>query len=83
MIGTAPDKVAVMGFVLDYVHPHDAGTVLDHEGVAVRAGHHCAQPVMEHFGVAATIRASIGAYSTRADIDALVAGLAKVRELFG
>ena len=83
MIGTAPDKVAVMGFVLDYVHPHDAGTVLDHEGVAVRAGHHCAQPVMEHFGVAATIRASIGAYSTRADIDALVSGLAKVREMFG
>ncbi len=82
LVGTAPDKVAVLSFVLDYAHPHDVGTVLDREGVAVRTGHHCAQPVMEHFDVAATVRASLGAYSTRADIDALVAGLGKVREMF-
>ncbi len=81
-IGTAPDKTAVISFVLDYAHPHDIGTVLDQEGVAVRAGHHCAQPVMAHFDVPATIRASFGAYSRRADIDALVTALGTVEELF-
>ena len=83
IIGTAPDKAAVISFVLDYAHPHDIGTVLDQNGVAVRTGHHCAQPVMDHFDVAATVRASFGAYSSRDDIDALVAALDQVRELFG
>jgi cysteine desulfurase/selenocysteine lyase len=82
LIGTAPEKAAVISFVLDYAHPHDVGTVLDREGVAIRAGHHCAQPVMEHFDVPATIRASFGAYSRREDIDALVAALGTVEELF-
>ena len=81
-IGTAPDKTAVISFVLDYAHPHDIGTVLDQEGVAVRAGHHCAQPVMDHFDVPATVRASFAAYSRRADIDALVTALGTVEELF-
>ncbi|MDX1483083.1 MAG: cysteine desulfurase [Alphaproteobacteria bacterium] len=83
LIGTAADKAAVVSFVLDYAHPHDIGTVLDQQGVAVRTGHHCAQPVMDHFDVAATVRASFGAYSNRDDIDALVAALGEVRELFG
>jgi cysteine desulfurase/selenocysteine lyase len=83
LIGTAPEKAAVMSFVLDYAHPHDIGTILDQEGVAVRTGHHCAQPVMQHYDIAATVRPSIGAYSTREDIDQLVAGLDKVREMFG
>ncbi len=81
-IGTAPDKTAVISFVLDYAHPHDIGTVLDQEGVAVRAGHHCAQPVMDHFDVPATVRASFAAYSRREDIDALVTALGTVEELF-
>ncbi len=82
LIGTAPEKAAVLSFVLDYAHPHDVGTILDREGVAIRTGHHCAQPVMEHYDVAATARASLGVYSTREDIDALVAGIEKVREMF-
>ena len=80
--GTAPHKAGVLAFVLEGVHPHDIGTILDSEGVAVRTGHHCAQPVMERFGVPATTRASIGIYNTRAEIDALVDALAKVREVF-
>ena len=82
IIGTAPEKAAVISFILDYAHPHDVGTVLDQEGVAVRAGHHCAQPVMDHFDVPATIRASFGAYTRREDIDALVRALGTVEELF-
>ncbi|NBA93522.1 cysteine desulfurase [Pseudomonas sp. R5(2019)] len=82
LIGTAPEKVGVLSFVLDGIHPHDIGTVLDREGIAIRTGHHCAQPLMQRFGLAATARASLGCYSTEQDIDALVAGLAKVRELF-
>ena len=82
LIGTAPEKAAVLSFSLEGVHPHDVGSVLDHEGVAVRTGHHCAQPVMEHFGVPATVRASLGLYNTREDIDALVRALHAVRELF-
>jgi cysteine desulfurase/selenocysteine lyase len=82
LIGTAPQKAAVLSFSLAGVHPHDVGSVLDHEGVAVRAGHHCAQPVMEHFGVPATVRASLALYNTREDVDALVRGLHVVRELF-
>ena len=64
------------------VHPHDAGTILDGEGIAVRTGQHCAQPVMDRYGIAATVRASLGIYNTREDIDALVRGLARVREVF-
>lgn len=82
MIGSAEHKAAVFSFELGDIHPHDVGTILDHEGVAVRTGHHCAQPVMQHFNVPATIRASLGIYNNRADIDALVAGLEKVREVF-
>ncbi len=82
IIGTAREKAAVISFVLDGVHPHDIGTVLDREGVAVRTGHHCAQPVMQRFGVPATARASLGLYTTREEIDALVAGLQHVRRVF-
>jgi cysteine desulfurase/selenocysteine lyase len=82
LIGTAPEKAAVLSFVLDGVHPHDIGTVFDGEGVAIRAGHHCAQPVMERFGVPATARASFSIYNTREDVDALVAALHTTRELF-
>ncbi len=83
LIGTAPDKAGVLSFVLDCAHPHDIGTVLDQEGVAVRTGHHCAQPVMERFGVPATARASLALYNDRNDVDALVDALHKVREMFG
>ncbi|MCC6625058.1 MAG: SufS family cysteine desulfurase [Deltaproteobacteria bacterium] len=79
LIGTAPDKRAVLGFVLEGCHPHDVGMLLDHEGVAVRVGHHCTQPVMAHFGVTATTRASLSLYSTRAELDRLAAALDKVR----
>jgi cysteine desulfurase/selenocysteine lyase len=82
LIGTAPEKAAVLSFTLDGVHPHDVGSILDHEGIAVRSGHHCAQPVMARFGVPATVRASLALYNTREDIDALVAALHTVRELF-
>lgn len=82
IIGTAKQKVGVLSFVLDDVHPHDVGTVLDADGIAVRTGHHCAQPVMDFFGVPATTRASLTFYNTRSDIDALVGGLARVVEMF-
>jgi cysteine desulfurase/selenocysteine lyase len=82
IIGTARQKAAVLSFVMDGIHPHDMGTVLDYEGVAVRTGHHCAQPVMERFGVAATTRASLAVYNTKQEIDVLVAGIEKGREMF-
>jgi len=82
LIGTAREKAGILSFVIDGVHPHDAGTILDREGVAVRAGHHCAQPVMDRFGVSATTRASLAFYNTKEDIDALVAGIQKVKEIF-
>jgi len=82
-VGAAKNRAAVLSFVMDGVHPHDVGTVLDSEGIAVRAGHHCAQPVMARFGVSATVRASFAVYNTCEEIDALVRGLAKVREVFG
>ena len=82
LIGTAPAKASVMSFVLDGVHPHDIGTILDRQGVAIRAGHHCAQPLLSRLGLAATARASLACYSTRQDIDALVAGLGTVQEAF-
>jgi cysteine desulfurase/selenocysteine lyase len=83
MIGTAPNKVSVLSFVLEGVHPHDVGTILDQHGVAVRTGNHCAMPAIEHFGVPATVRASLALYNTRDDVDALVDALLAVRELFG
>jgi cysteine desulfurase / selenocysteine lyase len=83
VIGTAKEKAGVLSFVMDGVHPHDVGTILDQEGIAIRTGHHCAQPVMQRFGVAATGRASLAFYNTRAEIDALVAGLDQVVEVFG
>ena len=82
LIGTAREKAGVLSFVIDGVHPHDAGTILDREGIAVRTGHQCAQPVMDRFGVSATTRASLAFYNTREDIDALVAGIHKVKEVF-
>ncbi len=82
LIGTAQDKVAVISFVMEGIHPHDIATVLDLEGVAVRAGHHCSQPLMERFGVPATARASLALYNTIEEIDALAAGLHRVREVF-
>ena len=82
LVGTAPQKAAVLSFVLDCAHAHDIGTILDQEGIAVRTGHHCAQPVMQRYGITATARASLALYSRREDVDALVAGLAKVREVF-
>ena len=83
LIGTARDKAAIVSFELDGIHPHDIGTILDREGVAVRTGHHCAQPVMDRFDVAATVRASFGLYNTRDEVDALVASLRRVQEIFG
>ena len=82
LIGTAREKAAVLSFVIEGIHPHDIGTVLDREGIAVRTGHHCAQPVMDWFHVPATTRASLAFYNTREEIDALAAGLAKVKEIF-
>jgi len=82
LIGTAPDKAAILSFVLDGIHPHDVGTVLDQEGIAVRTGHHCAQPVMDRFGVPATTRASIVLYNTRAELDALAQAIRKTQEMF-
>jgi cysteine desulfurase/selenocysteine lyase len=82
LIGTAPRKAGVLSFVLDGVHPHDIGTILDYEGVAVRTGHHCAQPVMDRFGVPATARASLACFNTREDLDVLARGIRKVQEMF-
>jgi cysteine desulfurase/selenocysteine lyase len=81
--GTAPQKVGLVSFTIDGAHPHDVGTILDHEGIAVRAGHHCAQPVMDRFGVPATTRASFGLHSDYDDVDALVSGIKLVQEIFG
>ena len=83
MIGTAKRKAGVLSFVLEGVHPHDIGTIVDMHGVAIRTGHHCAQPVMDRFRIPATARASLALYSSRADIDALVRALSKVKEVFG
>ena len=82
LIGTAPHKAGVVSFVMDGIHPHDIGTILDQEGIAVRTGHHCAQPVMQRFNVPATVRASFAMYNTKQEIDALARGIRKVREVF-
>jgi cysteine desulfurase/selenocysteine lyase len=82
LIGTAQEKTSVLSFVLEGVHPHDVGTILDQEGIAIRTGHHCAQPVMDRFGVPATARASLAFYNTRTEIDALAEALHQVQEVF-
>jgi cysteine desulfurase/selenocysteine lyase len=82
IIGTAREKASILSFVLEGVHPHDIGTIVDREGVAIRTGHHCAQPVMERFGVPATARASFAMYNTTQDVDALVAALRRVQAVF-
>jgi cysteine desulfurase/selenocysteine lyase len=82
LIGTAREKAGVISFMLEGIHPHDVGTVLDQEGIAVRTGHHCAQPVMERFGVPATVRASLTFYNTKQEINALAAGLEHVKAMF-
>jgi cysteine desulfurase/selenocysteine lyase len=83
LVGTAREKAGVLSFVMEDIHPHDIGTILDQEGIAIRTGHHCAQPVMERFGVDATARASFALYNTKDEIDLLVRGIQKVREVFG
>ena len=83
IIGTAGHKSAVISFVLDGIHPHDIGTIIDLEGIALRTGHHCAQPVMDFFDVPATARASFAFYNTDEEIDRLVSGLRRVREVLG
>jgi cysteine desulfurase/selenocysteine lyase len=83
LLGQAREKSSVLSFVVDGVHPHDVGTILDTEGIAVRTGQHCAQPIMDRYGVPATVRASIGLYNTREDVDVFIRGLHKVREVFG
>jgi len=83
IIGTAREKAGVISFVVDGVHAHDVGTILDREGIAVRTGHHCAQPVMDRFGVPATVRASLAFYNTKQEINALAAGIQRVKALFG
>jgi len=82
LIGTAAQKAAVISFSLEGVHPHDVGSILDHEGIAVRTGHHCAQPVMDRFGIPATTRASLACFNTLAELDALARGVRKVQEMF-
>jgi len=82
IIGTAADKASVLSFLLDDIHAHDVGTILDHEGIAIRAGHHCAMPLMKRFGVPATARASLAFYNTREELEALAKGIHKVREVF-
>jgi len=81
--GTAPHKAGILAFTLDCAHPHDVGTILDNEGIAVRTGHHCCMPLMRRLGVPATTRASLGIYNTKHEIDRLVEGVLKVKEMFG
>ena len=83
IVGRAKHKAGVLSFTMDNIHPHDIGTILDREGIAVRTGHHCAQPVMQRFGIPATVRASFGLYNTRQEVDALVKGIHKVNEVLG
>lgn len=82
LVGTAKEKTGVLSFVMEGIHPHDIGTILDQEGIAVRTGHHCAQPLMDRFGVDATVRASFGIYNTKQEVDALIGGIQKVKEVF-
>ena len=83
VVGTAADKSGVLSFVLDGVHPHDVGTLVDRQGVAIRAGHHCTMPLMERLGVPATARASFALYNTKEEAEALARAIAKVKKVFG
>jgi cysteine desulfurase/selenocysteine lyase len=83
LIGTAPEKAGILSFMVDGIHPHDLGTILDMDGVAIRAGHHCAMPVMTRFGIPGTARASLALYNHEDDIAALVGAIDKAREMFG
>jgi len=83
LVGTAREKAGVLSFVVEGIHPHDIGTILDQEGIAVRTGHHCAQPVMDFYGIPATVRASLAVYNRREEIDALVSGIERVKEILG
>lgn len=83
IIGTAKEKASILSFVLDDIHAHDIGTILDQEGIAIRTGHHCAQPVLQRFRVPATARVSVAFYNTRDEIDALVGAIYKATEMFG
>jgi cysteine desulfurase/selenocysteine lyase len=83
IVGTAPEKASVISFVMDGIHPHDIGTIVDREGVAIRTGHHCAQPVMDRFGIPATARASLAMYNTTQDVDALTRALERVQKVMG
>ncbi|MBT8386488.1 MAG: aminotransferase class V-fold PLP-dependent enzyme, partial [Ignavibacteria bacterium] len=83
IIGKAKEKMSVLSFVLENIHPHDIGTFLDFEGVAIRTGHHCTQPVMDRFGIPATSRASFAMYNTKKEVDVLIEGLKKIVEVFG
>ena len=82
LYGEAQHKTSLQSFLLNDIHSHDIGTILDHQGIAVRTGHHCAMPVMQRFGIAGTARASLALYNNRDDVDRLIAGLHKVREIF-
>ena len=83
LVGTAAQKTGVLSFVLEGIHPHDIGTILDQDGIAIRTGHHCAQPVMERFNIPATARASLAFYNTKEELDALARGIRRVQEIFG
>jgi cysteine desulfurase / selenocysteine lyase len=83
LVGTAPKKASILSFVMEGVHPHDVGTIVDRQGVAIRTGHHCAQPVMDRFGIPGTARASLALYNTREEIDRLVDALRQVNRIFG
>lgn len=83
VIGTAREKAGILSFVIEGVHPHDIGTILDHQGVAIRAGHHCAMPVMTRYGIPGTARASFGLYNTLEEVDVLFEGLKNVVDMFG
>jgi cysteine desulfurase/selenocysteine lyase len=83
VLGADADRVSVISFVLDGIHPHDVGTILDTHGIAVRAGHHCCQPLMRKFGISATVRASFGAYNVSREIGTLITGLHEARRVFG
>jgi cysteine desulfurase/selenocysteine lyase len=83
IVGAARERASILSFAVNGVHPHDVGQVLDAEGIAIRAGHHCAQPVMARFGVAATARASFAAYNTHEEVDALIRGIHRVKQVFG
>jgi cysteine desulfurase/selenocysteine lyase len=82
ILGTATEKASIISFLMDDIHPHDVGTILDLEGIAVRAGHHCAQPLMKRFGIPASTRASFAVYNTKTEIDTLIQGILKVQQIF-